>query len=132
MPKKIPVPPRLLSLAREQAGLVSSEQCDAAGVGPARRRNLITGGSWRRVKRGVFDTGDVRTGLHPYDVDRLRSAWTALLTNSQITGIAARRAGEQDDPRTRAHPSHRGESPGVALEALLDHRPVRRSPFRRG
>ena len=49
-----------------------------------------------------------------------------------ITGIAARRAGEQDDPRTRAHPSHRGESPGVALEALLDHRPVRRSPFRRG
>jgi hypothetical protein len=89
MPKKIPVPPRLLSLAREQAGLVSSEQCDAAGVGPSRRRNLITGGSWRRVTRGVFDTGDVRTGLHPYDVDRLRSAWTALLTNSRSIAVGA-------------------------------------------
>jgi RNA polymerase sigma-70 factor (ECF subfamily) len=51
-----------------------------------------------------------------------------------ITGIAARRAGEQDDPRTRSHPSRsdRQHSSGMTLEALLDHRPVRRSPFRRG
>jgi hypothetical protein len=89
VPKKIPVPPRLLRLAREQAGLVSSRQCDAVGVGPSRRRNLVTGGSWRRVTRGVFDTGDVPTGLHAYDVDRLRSAWTALLTNRRAIAVGA-------------------------------------------
>jgi DNA-directed RNA polymerase specialized sigma24 family protein len=49
-----------------------------------------------------------------------------------ITGIAARRAGEQHDPRTRSHPSRSGHSAEVALAALLDHQPVRRSPFRRG
>jgi DNA-directed RNA polymerase specialized sigma24 family protein len=49
-----------------------------------------------------------------------------------ITGIAERRAGEQDDPRTRSHPSQQGYSAGVALEALLERRPARRSPFRRG
>lgn len=54
-----------------------------------------------------------------------------------ITGIAARRAGEQDDPRTRSHPSHQEYFPTVTLDALLEHRParrrpVRRSPFRRG
>lgn len=49
-----------------------------------------------------------------------------------ITGIAARRAGEQDDPRTRSHPSQQDYSPVLTLDALLDHRPVRRSPFRRG
>ncbi|MFD6142751.1 hypothetical protein [Promicromonospora sp. NPDC060271] len=89
MPKKIPVPPKLLSLARDQAGLVSSLQCDAVGLGPSRRRNLVIGGSWRRVTRGVFDTGDVRTGLHPYDVDRLRSAWTALLANRRAIAVGA-------------------------------------------
>jgi DNA-directed RNA polymerase specialized sigma24 family protein len=49
-----------------------------------------------------------------------------------ITGIAARRAGEQHDPRTRSHPSRHDYSPGVALAALLKHPPARRSPFRRG
>ncbi|RSM68480.1 hypothetical protein DMB66_13410 [Actinoplanes sp. ATCC 53533] len=50
-----------------------------------------------------------------------------------ITGIAARRAGEQDDPRTRSHPSDQGYSPALTLDALLDHpKPARRSPFRRG
>ena len=48
-----------------------------------------------------------------------------------ITGIAARRAGEQDDPRTRAHPVRHDYSPGEALEALLGHRASRRDPFRR-
>jgi hypothetical protein len=79
----------LLSLAREQAGLVSSLQCDAVGVGPSRRRNLVTGGSWQRVTRGVFDTGDVLSTLHPYDVDRLRSAWTALLANRRSIAVGA-------------------------------------------
>lgn len=49
-----------------------------------------------------------------------------------ITGIAARRAGDQDDPRTRSQPAHQVHSAVVALEALLRRRPVRRSPFRRG
>lgn len=89
VPKKIPVPPQLLNVARRQAGLVSSYQCDAAGVGPSRRRNLVTGGSWRRVTRGLFDTGEVRRGLHPYDVDRLRSAWTALLVNRRAIAVGA-------------------------------------------
>jgi hypothetical protein len=89
VPKRMPVPQQLMSLARLQGGLVSSEQCDAAGVGPSRRRNLVAGGSWRRVTRGVFDTGDVRGGLHPYDVDRLRSAWTALLTNRRAIAVGA-------------------------------------------
>jgi RNA polymerase sigma-70 factor (ECF subfamily) len=48
-----------------------------------------------------------------------------------IVGIAARRAGEQDDPRTRSHPSGQDHSAGVVLAELLDHRPARRSPFRR-
>jgi len=50
-----------------------------------------------------------------------------------ITGIAARRAEEQDDPRTRAHPSnHTSYSPGETLAGLLQRRSMRRSPFRRG
>jgi DNA-directed RNA polymerase specialized sigma24 family protein len=49
-----------------------------------------------------------------------------------VTGIAARRAGEQDDPRTRSHPARQDRSPGVALEGLLGHRASRRAPFRRG
>ncbi|MFI2363185.1 hypothetical protein [Promicromonospora sp. NPDC019610] len=75
------MPRSLLSLARGQAGLVSKEQCEAVGVGASRRRNLVARGGWRRVTRGVFDTGETPTDLHPYDVDRLRSAWTALLAN---------------------------------------------------
>ena len=49
-----------------------------------------------------------------------------------IVGIAARRAGEQDDPRTRSHPSGHDHSPALELAALLDIRPARRRPFRRG
>lgn len=49
-----------------------------------------------------------------------------------IIGIAARRAGEQDAPRTRSHPSGRDFTSAVTLDALLRHRPARRTPFRRG
>ena len=49
-----------------------------------------------------------------------------------ISGIAARRVGEQQDPRTRSHPSDHGDSPDESLRALLRHRAGRRSPFRRG
>ncbi|AGZ43838.1 hypothetical protein [Actinoplanes friuliensis] len=48
-----------------------------------------------------------------------------------IIGIAARRAGEQDDPRVRSHPSQHTYSPGETLAGLLQRRDTRRSPFRR-
>lgn len=65
-------------MARGQGGLVSAGQCDTYGVTSGRRRRLVALGVWRRLTRGVFDTG-VDTGLHPYDLRRLRSAWLALL-----------------------------------------------------
>ncbi|MEU7906873.1 hypothetical protein [Actinoplanes sp. NPDC049118] len=49
-----------------------------------------------------------------------------------IIGIAARRAEEQDDPRTGTHPSHGARSHGETLAGLLHRRSMRRSPFRRG
>lgn len=89
VPTKIPVPRALLSLARGQAGLVSTGQCEAAGVGASRRRNLVVRGGWRHVTRGVFDTTVVPAEMHPYDVDRLRSAWTALLANPLAIAVGA-------------------------------------------
>ncbi|MFI2485653.1 type IV toxin-antitoxin system AbiEi family antitoxin domain-containing protein [Promicromonospora kroppenstedtii] len=89
MPPKLPVPPSLLDLARRQAGLVSSEQCDAVGVGPSARRNLVARGGWRRLTRGVYDTGKAPSDLHLFDVDRLRAAWTALLANRRAIAVGA-------------------------------------------
>ncbi|MFC8801676.1 type IV toxin-antitoxin system AbiEi family antitoxin domain-containing protein [Promicromonospora sp. NPDC057138] len=89
MPREMPVPPQLLSLARRQGGLVSAAQCEAAGVGASRRRNLVARGRWQRVTRGVFDAGGVPAGLHPYDVDRLRSVWSALLANRRAIAVGA-------------------------------------------
>ena len=68
---------------------MSAEQCEAADVGPSQRRNLVTQGQWRRISRGVFDTGHVPSGLHPYDIDRLRSAWSALLANRRAIAVGA-------------------------------------------
>lgn len=133
----MPVPPKLLSLARSQGGLVSSAQCDAAGVGPSRRRNLVAGGSWQAVTRGVFDTGDIRSGLHAFDVDRLRSAWTALLANRQgvavgacalvlhgVTGLPRRIVPEVTFPGGTARKSRDGivfRQYGIGLETLRLH-----------
>ncbi|GAA4705499.1 hypothetical protein APR04_001910 [Promicromonospora umidemergens] len=89
MPTRKPVPQPLLNRARIQGGLVSSWQCDAVGVGSSQRRNLVAGGSWQRVTRGVFDTGAVPSGLHPFDVGRLRAAWSALLTNQRAIAVGA-------------------------------------------
>jgi hypothetical protein len=41
------------------------------------------------VTTGVVDTGDVPDDLHPYDVDRLRSAWSALLANPRSIAVGA-------------------------------------------
>ncbi|WP_285105166.1 type IV toxin-antitoxin system AbiEi family antitoxin domain-containing protein [Promicromonospora sp. MEB111] len=89
MPSKEAVPTQLLELARRQGGLVSAEQCEAAGVGPSRRRNLVAGGAWRRVARGVFDTGTVLADLHPYDIARLRAVWSTLLANRRAIAVGA-------------------------------------------
>lgn len=87
MPSKEVVPPELLELARRQGGLVSAEQCEAVGVGPSRRRNLVAGGAWHRVTRGVFDTGTTPAHLHPNDVARLRVVWSALLANRRAIAV---------------------------------------------
>ena len=89
VPRKAPLPQSLLNRARRQAGLVSSWQCDAVGVGPSQRRNLVTRGSWQRLTRGVFDTGTVPNGLHPFDVDRLRAAWSAWLSNRRAIAVGS-------------------------------------------
>ncbi|MFI6427089.1 hypothetical protein [Promicromonospora sp. NPDC050880] len=87
MPAKEPVPTSLLHLARQQCGLLPSQQCDAAGVGPSRRRNLVARGGWRRVTRCVLDTGATPEGLHVYDIERRRAAWTALLANPRAIAV---------------------------------------------
>ena len=68
---------------------MSTPQCVAVGVGSSQRRNLVVRGTWRRVTAGVFDTGEVKDGLHPYDVDRLRSTWSALLANPRAIAVGA-------------------------------------------
>lgn len=87
VPRQEPVPPQLLARARQQGGLVSAEQCDATGVGPSRRRNLVVRGSWYRVTRGVYDTAAVPADLHPNDVARLRAVWSALLANRRAIAV---------------------------------------------
>lgn len=85
----IDIPDDLLEVARRQAGLVSSAQCDAHGVGNGRRRRLVAAGLWQRPTRGVFDTGESSPGLHPNDLSRLRSAWLALLAYPGSAAVGA-------------------------------------------
>ncbi|GAB2499374.1 hypothetical protein GCM10027063_43680 [Promicromonospora xylanilytica] len=68
---------------------MSAAQCGAAGVGPSQRRSLVGRGSWRRTARGVYDTGAVPAHRHPHDVDRLRSAWCALLARRRAIAVGA-------------------------------------------
>ena len=68
---------------------MSAGQCAAAGVGASRRSDLVARGEWRRVTRGVFDTGEVTAHLHAYDVDRLRSVWSVLLANRSAIAVGA-------------------------------------------
>ncbi len=90
MANRKPITKKLIWLALQQAGLVSAEQCDAAGVGASRRGELVARGEWRRVTRGVFDTGEEVPGhLHSYDVERLRSVWSALLANRRAIAVGA-------------------------------------------
>lgn len=54
-----PLPPDLLRAAVRQEGLLSSEQCDAAGVTSRRRDALRRAGVLVPVVRGVHDAGSV-------------------------------------------------------------------------
>ncbi|GII98672.1 hypothetical protein CLV28_0438 [Sediminihabitans luteus] len=74
--RRTPLPPQILRLARAQAGLVSTRQCDAAGIGPTVRRGLVARREWTRPGRGVYDT---TPGPRSVDDGRRAAAWTALL-----------------------------------------------------
>ncbi|WP_375165494.1 type IV toxin-antitoxin system AbiEi family antitoxin domain-containing protein [Cellulomonas sp.] len=71
------LPPDLRALARAQADLVSTAQCDAAGVGRGRRGRLVSDGLWQRVVRGVYDVRPEGSRA-PHELRR-RAAWTGLL-----------------------------------------------------
>jgi hypothetical protein len=75
----LPPPRSLLTLAARQEGLLSSAQCDDAGVISNRRARLIASGSWARVTRGVFDVEPLRDRRMDADHRRRRSAWLGLL-----------------------------------------------------
>lgn len=93
-----PLPDRLLDRAELQEGLLDAEQCDAAGVGPARRAALRRAGLLLPVVRGVHDVapaldaaGSVRAGWagdDPVDHRRRRAAWTALLALGRTRAVA--------------------------------------------
>lgn len=86
-----PPPHHLLVTAQLQEGLLDAEQCDAAGVGPARRGALRRAGLVLPVARGVHDAGPALdavadhgrpgwAGAEHEDHRRRRASWLALLT----------------------------------------------------
>lgn len=79
MPRRIVVPPSLLAVARRQAGLVSSAQCDEHLVLRGARARLVASGRWRRLTTGVLELLDATEQLQSFDDRRLRSAWLAML-----------------------------------------------------
>ncbi|MBF0686174.1 MAG: hypothetical protein IR158_00200 [Cellulomonas sp.] len=99
-----PLPDHLLVTAQVQEGLLDARQCDAAGVGSARRAALRRAGLLLPVVRGVHDAApaleavvgggpEAWAGASPEDHRRCRAAWTALLalgrTRSVATGACA-------------------------------------------
>lgn len=76
-PQAIPHP--LRSLAFRQEGLLTVDQCGAAGVGRAPVRRLVASGDWGRVTRGVLDVDPRRDRQRDADHRRRRSAWIAML-----------------------------------------------------
>ena len=112
-----PLPDHLLVTAQVQEGLLDARQCDAAGVGSARRAALRRAGLLLPVVRGVHDAApaleavvgggpEAWAGASPEDHRRCRAAWTALLalgrTRSVATGACALALlGVQGLPRDR-------------------------------
>ncbi|WP_231384157.1 type IV toxin-antitoxin system AbiEi family antitoxin domain-containing protein [Cellulomonas sp. URHD0024] len=72
------IPPSLIALALMQGALLSSAQCDAAGVTRGQRTRLVASGIWQRPTRGVLDVapGD---GIRDPERRRRRAAWLGLL-----------------------------------------------------
>lgn len=77
--RHVTIPPPLLGLARDQAGLVAAHQCEAAGLSAHSRRRLVESGSWLRPCRGLYNTRtvDIRTG--DWDGRRARAFWHGVL-----------------------------------------------------
>ncbi|MFI8527941.1 hypothetical protein ACIGB8_26000 [Promicromonospora sukumoe] len=80
-PRKIP--PRLLSDAATQEGLVNKAQCDAAGLDKYAVGRLIKAGAWSRVTRCVYDTDpdpvERRRRDDYFEHVRRRAAWAGML-----------------------------------------------------
>ncbi|QCB92606.1 hypothetical protein [Cellulomonas shaoxiangyii] len=77
MARALPVPADLCALAASQEGLLSTRQCEAAGVGPARRSRLVRARRWARVITGVYDVVPARPRAP--DASRRRAAWIGVL-----------------------------------------------------
>lgn len=89
---RLVVPPRLLLRAQVQEGLVSTRQARSAGLTDAQLHRLVRSRRWRRVVRGVYDTGEPGIlDLDAYDRRRRRAAVLGPLAypGSITTGVAA-------------------------------------------
>lgn len=79
MPPRRPLPDEIVLTASRQEGLVDTEQCRRAGLGPDVVRRLLTTSAWSRVTRGVYDTDPRPVARRPADRRRRRAAWAAML-----------------------------------------------------
>jgi Transcriptional regulator, AbiEi antitoxin len=67
------IPPRLLELARAQAGVISRRQALAAGMSSSAIKSKVATGRWQRIHAGVYATF---TGL----ISRNAHMWAAVLS----------------------------------------------------
>jgi len=78
-----PPPAAVLALARDQEGLDTTAQCEAAGMTRTRLARMARQGRWVRVAPGVYDTDPVpvdhRERRDLFDHRRSWSAWRAVL-----------------------------------------------------
>lgn len=81
--RTITVPQALLDLARDQAGLVATWQCDQFGLGSSTRSRLVISGRWRRQTQGVYGIPGVvkapRTTSERWSLSHRHQVWTSLL-----------------------------------------------------
>lgn len=75
----VTVPPPLLALAAEQAGLVAAYQCEAAGLSAHSRRRLVESRTWVRLARGLYNTRTVTIRGDDWDGRRARAFWHGML-----------------------------------------------------
>ncbi|WP_420112405.1 type IV toxin-antitoxin system AbiEi family antitoxin domain-containing protein, partial [Pseudactinotalea sp.] len=75
----VTIPPPLLTLAADQAGLVAAHQCEHAGLSAHSRRRLVDAGTWGRVARGLYNTRTVTIRADDWDGRRARAFWHGML-----------------------------------------------------